>query len=100
MTETCGVSAILPPDIMQYGPVGLPFPSVEIKFLDVPKAGYFATNDPPQGEILLRGASVITEYYKRDDLNSDETIFTKDGWLRTGDIGQWNKDGTLSLIDR
>lgn len=100
MTETCGVSAIIPPEIMQYGPVGLPFPSVEIKFLDVPEAGYFATNDPPQGEILLRGASVISEYYKRDDLNSDETIFTKDGWLRTGDIGQWNKDGTLSLIDR
>ena len=39
-------------------------------------------------------------YYKRPDLNSDENIFTKDGWLRTGDIGQWNKDGTLSLIDR
>ena len=100
MTETCGVSAIIPPEIMQYGPVGLPFPSVEIKFLDVPEAGYFATNDPPQGEILLRGASVISEYYKRDDLNNDETIFTKDGWLRTGDIGQWNKDGTLSVIDR
>jgi acyl-CoA synthetase (AMP-forming)/AMP-acid ligase II len=28
-----------------------------------------------------------------------ETI-TDDGWLQTGDIGQWNKDGTLSIIDR
>ncbi|KAG6857982.1 hypothetical protein C0995_003611, partial [Termitomyces sp. Mi166 len=36
----------------------------------------------------------------RPDLNEDETIFTKDGWLRTGDVGQWNPDGTLSLIDR
>jgi long-chain acyl-CoA synthetase len=27
-------------------------------------------------------------------------VFTKDGWLRTGDVGQWNSDGTLSLIDR
>ena len=100
MTETCGVTAILPPNIMQYGSVGLPFPSVEIKFLDVPEAGYLATNNPPQGEILVRGASVTSGYYKRDDLNNDETIFTKDGWLRTGDVGQWNKDGTLSLIDR
>jgi long-chain acyl-CoA synthetase len=85
---------------MQYGCVGLPFPSVEIKLLDVPEAGYLAANNPPQGEILVRGSSVTSGYYKRDDLNNDETIFTKDGWLRTGDVGQWNKDGTLSLIDR
>ncbi|EEB90963.1 hypothetical protein MPER_10758, partial [Moniliophthora perniciosa FA553] len=39
-------------------------------------------------------------YFKRPDLNNDETIFTKDGWMRTGDVGQWNPDGTLSLIDR
>jgi long-chain acyl-CoA synthetase len=100
MTETCGMCTILPPDIMQYGTVGLPAPSIEIKFLDVPEAGYLSTNDPPQGEVLLRGPSVTKGYYKRDDLNNDESIFTKDGWLRTGDIGQWNKDGTLSIIDR
>lgn len=35
---------------------------------------------------------------KRDDVTA-ETI-TKDGWLKTGDVGQWNKDGTLSVIDR
>jgi hypothetical protein len=45
----------------------LPFLSVEIKFLDVPEAGYLATNNPPQGEILVRGAS-ITGYYKCNDL--------------------------------
>lgn len=92
--------AILPPEYMQYGSVGLPVPSVEIKLLDVPEAGYRSTNSIPQGEVLLRGPSVIKGYYKRDDLNNDETIFTKDGWLRTGDVGQWNPDGTLSLIDR
>ncbi|KAI0252289.1 long-chain-fatty-acid-CoA-ligase [Lactifluus subvellereus] len=100
MTETCGMCTILPPDVMQYSCVGLPSPSVEIKFLDVPEAGYFSTNNPPQGEILLRGPSVTSGYYKRDDLNNDETIFTKDGWLRTGDVGQWNKDGSLTVIDR
>jgi long-chain acyl-CoA synthetase len=100
MTETCGMCTILPPDIMQYGCVGLPSPSIEIKFLDVPEVGYHSTNTLPQGEILLRGPSVTGGYYKRDDLNNDEANFTKDGWLRTGDIGQWNKDGTLSIIDR
>ena len=90
--------AILPPELKQCGVVGLPVPSVEIKLLDVPNAGYFVSNQ--QGEVCIRGPSVTSGYYKRPDLNSDETVFTKDGWLRTGDVGQWNADGTLSLIDR
>ncbi|KAI0076872.1 acetyl-CoA synthetase-like protein [Panus rudis PR-1116 ss-1] len=100
MTESCGMCCILPPEMMQYGSVGVPMPSIEIKLLDVPEAGYLSTNNPPQGEVLIRGPSVTKGYYKRDDLNNDETIFTKDGWLRTGDVGQWNHDGTMSLIDR
>ena len=92
--------AVLPPECFTYGSVGLIMPSVEIKLKDVPDAGYFSTNSPPQGEVLIRGPSVISGYYKRDDLNNDENIFTKDGWLRTGDVGQFNPDGTLSLIDR
>jgi long-chain acyl-CoA synthetase len=100
MTESCGMCAILPPELMQYRSVGLPVPSAEIKLLDVPEAGYKSTNNPPQGEVCIRGPSVTKGYYKRDDLNNDEAIFTKDGWLRTGDVGQWNADGTLSLIDR
>lgn len=100
MTESSGLVAILPPELMQYGTVGLPGAGVEIKFLDSPEAGYLSTNNPPQGEVCIRGPSVIKGYYKRDDLNNDETIFTKDGWLRTGDVGQWNADGTLTLIDR
>jgi long-chain acyl-CoA synthetase len=100
MTESCGMCAIQPPEITKFGAVGFPVPSIEIKFLDVPEAGYLSSNDPPQGEVCIRGNSVIKEYYKRPDLNSDESIFTKDGWLRTGDVGQWNPDGTLTLIDR
>jgi len=62
--------------------------------------GYLSSNTPPQGEICIRGPSVTKGYYKRPDLNEDENVFTKDGWLRTGDIGQWNADGTLAVIDR
>ncbi|TFK33312.1 hypothetical protein BDQ12DRAFT_700793 [Crucibulum laeve] len=39
-------------------------------------------------------------YYKLDELNSDVIIFTEDRWIRTGDVGQWNKDRTLRLIDQ
>lgn len=100
MTESCGMCTLLPPELMQYGVAGLPVPSVEIKLLDVPAAGYLSTNMPPRGEVCIRGPSVTKGYFKRPDLNADETIFTKDGWFRTGDVGQWNDDGTLSLIDR
>ncbi|KAF8547528.1 acetyl-CoA synthetase-like protein [Imleria badia] len=100
MTESCAMCAILPPELMQYGVVGLPPPCIEIKLIDVPEAGYKATGNPSQGEVCLRGPAVTKGYYKRPDLNEDETIFTKDGWFRTGDVGQWNSDGTLSLIDR
>jgi long-chain acyl-CoA synthetase len=92
--------AVLPPELTQYTNVGLPVPSIEIKLLDVVDAAYLSSNTPPQGEVCIRGPSVIAGYYKRPDLNEDPTVFTKDGWLRTGDVGQWNKDGTLSLIDR
>lgn len=91
---------ILTPEQMQYGAVGGPSPSIEIKLVDVPEANYLATNTPQQGEVWIRGPSVTKGYFKRDDLNNDESIFTKDGWFRTGDVGQWNKDGTLSVIDR
>jgi long-chain acyl-CoA synthetase len=80
--------------------VGFPVPSIEIKLLDIVDAGYLATNTLPQGEVCIRGPSVLSGYYKRPDLNEDENIFTKDGWLRAGDIGQWNSDGMLSLIDQ
>ena len=92
--------AILPPEYLQYNAVGLPMPSIEVKLVDVPEAGYFSTNASPEGEVLIRGPSVTKGYFKRDDLNNDPNIFTEDGWFRTGDVGRWNKDGTISLIDR
>ena len=80
----------------QYDCVGLPFPPVEIRPLDVPEAGYFATNSSPQGEILVQGASITSGHYKRDDLNGD-VIIVYEGRLvaHTGDVGQRNKNGTL-----
>jgi len=41
---------------------------------------------------------VTKGYFKRPEINAE--TFTEDGWLKTGDIGQWNADGTLSIIDR
>ncbi|GAA6008643.1 hypothetical protein JCM10207_007189 [Rhodosporidiobolus poonsookiae] len=97
MTESTAMCCLLPPEFHQYGAVGCPCPSNEIKLVDVEEAGYKSTNNPPQGEIWIRGPSVTKGYYKRDDLTAESW---EDGWFKTGDVGQWNKDGTLSVIDR
>ncbi|KAI8064419.1 hypothetical protein BC940DRAFT_306204 [Gongronella butleri] len=99
MTESCGMSTVMAPEQFGYNHVGSPVPCCEIKLVDVPDANYFSTNTPkPQGEVWVRGPSVTKGYWKRDDITR-ETI-TDDGWLMTGDIAEWNENGTLSIIDR
>ncbi|KAG0037033.1 long-chain fatty acid-CoA ligase [Podila clonocystis] len=82
MTESCGMCAILTPDVFNYNRVGSPVPCTEVKLVDVPDAGYFSTDSPrPRGE-------------------ETSATLTADRWLKTGDIGEWHPDGTISIIDR
>ncbi|CEP13006.1 hypothetical protein [Parasitella parasitica] len=81
-----------------YGQVGAPVPCCEIKLVDVPDANYLSTNAKPQGEVWVRGPSITKGYWKRDDI-TQETM-TEDNWLQTGDIAEWNENGTLTIIDR
>lgn len=60
---------------------------------------YFA-NDPvhPRGEICVRGPNCFTGYYK-DEKNTHETL-DSEGWVHSGDIGEWDSRGRLRVIDR
>lgn len=98
MTESSAMCAICTPEFNSMSSVGVISPAIEVKLVDVPEAGYKATNNPPQGEVLIRGPAVCGGYYKMPEV-TQETI-NEEGWLLTGDVGQFNKDGTLSLIDR
>jgi long-chain acyl-CoA synthetase len=86
------------PEQFGYGHVGSPVPCCEIKLVDVPEANYFSTNPKPQGEVWVRGPAITKGYWKRDDLTQE--TFTENNWLQTGDIAEWNENGTLSIIDR
>jgi len=71
--------------------------SVEVKLVDFTDAGYFTDKTPEQGEVWIRGDSVCSEYFQ----NEEETKAAfEDGWFKTGDIGEWDENGHLKLIDR
>lgn len=98
LTENFAGSTISALDDTQLGHVGKPLPCNEIKLVDVPEMNYLSKNTPQTGEIMLRGHNVFKGYYK--DIEKTKEALEPDGWFHTGDIGKWNENGTLSIIDR
>lgn len=63
------------------GTVGPPLPNVDARLQSVPEMGYDALSSTPRGEICVRGATVFSGYYKREDLTKEVLI---DEWFHTG----------------
>lgn len=77
------------------GSVGRPFPGVELRIVD--EYGEEVLDGDP-GEILVRGPNVFAGYWNDDEATSE--VLTRDGWLRTGDIGVIGESGDLYVVDR
>ncbi|XP_013395507.1 long-chain-fatty-acid--CoA ligase 1 isoform X1 [Lingula anatina] len=93
--SSAGMSCTLPGDFVG-GQVGPPIPCNDIKLVDVPEMEYYARDG--KGEVCCRGANVMMGYFK--DPEKTKEAIDEDGWLHTGDIGEWTQNWSLKIIDR
>jgi long-chain acyl-CoA synthetase len=95
LTEASPVVCINPIDHPKLGTVGLPVPSTEVTVRD--EEGNILPVGT-EGEVWVRGPQVMAGYWQRPDESA--LVLTADGWLRTGDIGAFDAEGFLKLLDR
>ena len=81
-TTACAVNRV---DSFRFGTVGQAMPGFEIKIAE-------------DGEILIKGPTIFAGYYK--DEESTRAVLDDDGWLHSGDVGDLDADGFLTITDR
>ncbi len=85
LTETSAAAVVNRPSRNKIGTVGLPLPGVTIRIAD-------------DGEILIKGGVVFGGYWQ--NASATQETLDPDGWLRTGDIGDLDDEGFLSVTGR
>ncbi len=84
MTETCAIISLSTSQEFKLGSVGKPIRGSEVRLSD-------------EGEILVRHPGVIPGYYKYPEATA---AALEDGWMHTGDIGEFDEEGFLRIVDR
>jgi long-chain acyl-CoA synthetase len=84
LTETSPVIAVNTPQTHKIGTVGKPLTNLEVRIAE-------------DGEVLVRGPSVFKQYWNKPIETQDAFV---DGWFKTGDIGNLDAEGFLSITDR
>jgi long-chain acyl-CoA synthetase len=85
LTESTAVGTVGTPDEFKFGTVGKAVPGVEIRIAE------------EDGEILMRGPNIFKEYWNNPQA-TEETLI--DGWLHTGDLGELDEEGYLTITGR
>ncbi len=96
-TETTAVASITPwGGQIKPGTVGVPVPDTDIKIVALQNHEKELEIGEP-GEIAIKGPQIMMGYYKKPE---ETTQALKDGWFLTGDIGKFDEDGYLTIVDR
>src|SRR3954464_10674957 len=84
MTETSTAATIATAEDFKFGTIGKPFAGCEVKIAE-------------DGEILAKGPNIFQGYYKNPEATAETLV---DGWLHTGDLGEFDSDGYLKITGR
>jgi long-chain acyl-CoA synthetase len=85
LTETCAGVTLNLPDSQRIGSVGRPVPGCTIRIAE-------------DSEVLIKGGNVFRGYWHNDEATRE--VFDEEGWFHSGDLGQLDKDGYLSITGR
>jgi long-chain acyl-CoA synthetase len=85
LTETCSAVTMNLPARQRIGSVGRPIPGCTIRIAD-------------DGEVLIKGGNVFQVYWRNDAATRE--VFEDDGWFRSGDLGELDDDGYLTITGR